>query len=259
MAFITRRRRVIRSTGTPGVVAAATGPFNMAFPTTNLYYNPLVAAAQGSFTENGQAATLTYSGGAASGYSLIAAASGLQTSSAIDTTGANLIVVLLAGDNTSSITDSKSNTWTNLSWAYNNFFYCYNPSVGSGHTVTCSVDHDTILVAAFSGAVASPYNSDGSHIDFTNASSPQATNSITPPANNALVIAGWALTGGNGASGYAASNGFTIAASADVTAGNYGGVLAYLVQGTAASINSSLSWTGTAGSKGNGILSFKSA
>lgn len=106
MAFITRRRRVIRSTGTPGVVAAATGPFSMAFPTTNLYYNPLLAAAQGSFTESGQAVNLTYS-------------SSLLTGSESDGTQ------LLSG------TDNSFTGWAGVNTTFNGSAALTDPASGS--------------------------------------------------------------------------------------------------------------------------------
>lgn len=73
------------------------------------------------------------------------------TTPAIDTTGASLLIVHFAKYPTLNanepFTDSKGNTWTGLtkqtggtggSAAASRLFYCWNPTVGSGHTVNSS-------------------------------------------------------------------------------------------------------------------------
>src|SRR4051812_9792279 len=84
------------------------------------------------------------------------------TSGAIDTSGANFLVAVVAsysvGDTT--VTDSKSNTWTqltardeiNTTLVRNRIWYAKNATVGSGHTFSDAVSSSfpSICVAAFS-------------------------------------------------------------------------------------------------------------
>lgn len=86
------------------------------------------------------------------------------TTGAIDTTGANLIVVAISGFNAPTLVDSKTNTWTGLTLqtggnsSTSRLFYCVAPTVGSGHTFTSAAGlYQTIVAFAFSGANASPY------------------------------------------------------------------------------------------------------
>src|SRR4051794_19191066 len=81
--------------------------------------------------------------------------------SAINTTGANLIVVSVSTqDSYATVSDSKGNNYTLLLSQVSNdganrllFYYCLNPTVGSGHTFSNNASygvHD-IVVQAFSG------------------------------------------------------------------------------------------------------------
>ena len=88
------------------------------------------------------------------------------TTSAIDTTGANAIVLGVALYNSSvSVSDSKTNTWLpmNSYTAFSNqpfiqMFQCQQPcTVGTGHTFTESNSGSPVLfAAAFSNVPASP-------------------------------------------------------------------------------------------------------
>lgn len=109
-----------------------------------------------------------FGGGAAPGPGLIAstkmAAANSGTSPGINTTGADLIVIVVADYQpaaASNISDSLGNIWTSLSIstaapvARCRILYCSNPIVGAGHTFSAtSPGSDTfpcIGVAAFSG------------------------------------------------------------------------------------------------------------
>jgi len=63
-----------------------------------------------------------------------------QTSSAIDTTGANLIVAWIAGADFATLTDNKGNSFTDLTDPSGSprggFKYRISPTVGTGHTFT---------------------------------------------------------------------------------------------------------------------------
>src|SRR5207249_3237049 len=75
---------------------------------------------------------------------------------------------------------------TNHSRAH--IWYVYAPTVGSGHTFTCSTGSATypaITVAAFAGAASSPFDvENGNGTQNTTAS----TGSITPTQDNDLII-----------------------------------------------------------------------
>ncbi len=169
------------------------------------------------------------------------------TTSSINTTGANLIVVGVAGYTlfSATVTDSKSNTWTALTArsggvTRSRLWYCSNPTVGSGHTFTVSSGGATpaLCVAAFSGAKAtSPYEAESGATFVT--TGPIQPGSITPAENGELLVASLSravneLPTING--------GFTITNHVAYLASNhYGCDVAYLIQTSAAAANPT--WT----------------
>lgn len=92
------------------------------------------------------------------------AAGNSVTTSAIDTTGANLLVlgVTYLFSDASTPTDNKSNMWHKLTaysqggTSFTTIWYAYNANVGAGHTFTApsAGNYPCISVAAFSGANA---------------------------------------------------------------------------------------------------------
>jgi hypothetical protein len=208
-------------------------------------------------------------GGGGGGYSLISnTADGNEsadsvTTSAIDTTGANLIVISLAwyAGTTSNCTptDSNSNTWSALTQANaynagkNQLFYAYAPTVGSGHTFSCSCTSGTpaLAVAAFSGAASAPFDQQSTAIADAGGETSHATGSITPTQDNELIISGF---GTLIPETFSADSGMTIANQ--ITAG-VGGGLAYKIQTTAAAINVTWSWTTSTPYVALTIASFK--
>lgn len=118
------------------------------------------------------------------------------TTSGIDTTGADLIVVALCYFNPGgpNISDSKGNTWTALN-TYNSgnssvrMYYCSNPAVGSGHTFTTTSTFCGVNIIAVSGARTASTPADQQNGDAnTGSSNPQTTGSITPSVNGCLVV-----------------------------------------------------------------------
>lgn len=183
-------------------------------------------------------------------YALIANAAAESTNSitattaAIDTTGANLIVLAVNRAVGVTPTDSKSNTWTSLTSRgtdpFTTIWYVFNPTVGTGHTFAVSVgnSYPSIFVSAWSGAVTSPFDAENG------ASSASASTlqpgSITPSENNELVITvvGSTVEGTT----YSINGGFTITNQVDgADSLAYGGAMAYLIQTTAAAANPT--WT----------------
>lgn len=217
----------------------------------------LLGAGTGSFVETGIAATLTKSG---TGITLvahaIAGASSAPTTSAINTTGANLLVVSVSqfqGVTVGTLTDSKSNTWTALtaklgaSEAYNRIFYCASPTVGSGHTFTWDNGGSifgALAVQAWSGANVAPFDVQNGAVAGTGTTIQPG--SVTPNQNNSLVVTSVDPIFAGGSSGYAIDGGFTISDSIASQSGIEGLAMAYLVQTSAAAANPNWSWTGAA-------------
>lgn len=178
------------------------------------------------------------------------------TTGAYDTTGATLLVLVLSDFfpvTLSAITDNKSNGWTALtsSGVVANgrvtIFYSVPVSVGTGHTFTATrigtnTSFPSIAVMAFSGASATPADLE------SGATAAAATSvqpgSITPSADNALVIAGVTFDVTN-----------TIAVDSDflgllqvdhLTNQHFGVAMAYKIQTTAAAVNPTFSWASAA-------------
>jgi hypothetical protein len=202
------------------------------------------------------------------GFALIGSASGTgnyvtATTSAIDTTGATLLVVAFADYASvpaSVITDSKGNTWNMLtartsSYARSRIGWCVPTSVGSGHTVTAygyAGTYPAVAFLAFSGASASPYDTENG--SFTNAATSLSTGSLTPSVNNALVVA---AVGIGNSTGCSIDNGFTLSEAEPFVGGNNFSLgLAYKIQTTATAVNPQWSWSGSVDAAAT-IASFK--
>jgi hypothetical protein len=182
------------------------------------------------------------------------------TSSAIDTTGADLIVVATGYYNFGvglTISDSNSNTWTPATVITSSpvnlqLWYCVNPTVGAGHTFTLSGSsvYTGITVAAFSGPAAP------SPLDQQGGAAAASPGPITPTAANELVIS-YAGTAGGAADGV--DSGFTITDDiALVSMMSFGISAAYLIQTSATAENPT--WTDSSGGVGaSGIASFLAA
>lgn len=184
------------------------------------------------------------------------------TTSSTDTTGATLIVIACVHEAAGAVapTDSKGNTWTALTRYKHascgvDFYYCVNPTVGSGHTFTLSStgDFPAIAVVGFSGAAASPFDGvNGSNGGTTST----ATGNLTPSENDCLVVTagGFNSTNTPSVSSPFSSN---VTAALGGTANAYGIGLAYEIQTTATLRNAT--WTSGAGGMAVTIAAFKAA
>lgn len=173
------------------------------------------------------------------------------TSAAINTTGADLLVVVASWyDATTAdvtLSDSKGNTWTALTKSNTpnvavKMWYCRGGSVGSGHTFTASGTgtYSSIYAAAFSGSAATPFDQESGATG--NPVTTLAAGSLTPVSSGCLVVAGVVAGGGGGAP--APDGGFS-AQAVTFSSGNYMGCGgAYLVQTTAAAANPAWTWGG---------------
>lgn len=170
------------------------------------------------------------------------------TTTAIDTSGATLIVLGLAwfgGATEPTISDSQSNTWSNLTlgnanYPYVRLKYCLAPSTSASHTITSTHTNAYLglTVAAFSGVTTyDSVENGGYQISGTTLS----TGSVTPSQNNSLIVTNLGMAGG--AQTPSIDTGFTIATHLGGSSGNwYGCDLAYLILATAAAKNPQWSW-----------------
>lgn len=186
---------------------------------------------------------ITMSPPSASGPQLIAnatqqatGASTGATTAAVDTTGANLLIVhasCYGGGDAPTISDSKGNTWTARisvgggTDARSSIWYCYGGTVGSGHTFTISGTNTyaVVYVQAWSGIAASAY-------DVENGANANATTiqpgSVTPSQNNVLIVSGFSEN--RGAFTATVDSGFTISNQNSPVGGQaVGGAFAYKI------------------------------
>lgn len=190
------------------------------------------------------------------------------TTGAIDTTGADLIVLTVSWYTAGSaitVSDSKSNTWTPRTTRTSDFIntaimYFRGGSVGSGHTFTVSsvgTSFSAIVVAAFSGSASVPYDVENGAGNGGSPGTSLQTGNVTPSEDNELVITGMGL---NASMASTAINGaFVIPEAMAYNSGvNFGAALAYLIQTTATAANPTWSW-GSVDDCSTAIATFKAA
>lgn len=173
------------------------------------------------------------------------------TTSSIDTTGANLLILAVSWyfGTISTLSDSKGNTWfpltTQFGFAFRHkFYYAKNAIVGTGHTFTVAdtTIYPLIVAHAFSGASTNPFDVENGTFVASGAS-PSGPGSITPTANGALIVSG--IAGNMTAAPHVSPSMTETTFQADVAGANVGGGTGWLIQSTAAAINPSWSWVGT--------------
>lgn len=178
------------------------------------------------------------------------------TTGSIVTTGASLLIASVShysGIANPTISDSKGNIWVALTprvspanFARNILYYVLNPTVGTGHTFTLTGNNTFggICVAAFAGVkTTSAFESETGN--SANASTSIQTGSLTPSEDNELIVSGLCLRDiSNTGDTMSVNSGFTIS-DQNIGAFNQAisGALAYLIQGTAAAVNPTWSWT----------------
>ncbi len=170
------------------------------------------------------------------------------TTSAIDTTGASLLVAAICHHSAGagSMVDSKGNTWVELTaqvvtTSRARMFYVLNPTVGSGHTATFDGNpFGTLSFAAFSGANTTDVFDIENGATDDSASSLQP-GSVTPNQNDSLIVT--ALAFNDTVAAPAINGGFSTPVTTEHNAGtaDRGGSIAYLIQTTATAANPT--WT----------------
>lgn len=122
------------------------------------------------------------------------------TTDAVDTTGANGIVVIgtWIGNEAPTLTDSKGNNWTGGSTIDNaaegrvRMWWCASPTVGSGHTFTLTGSGNigpVLAVYAIDDANTASFLG-GESAGGTNFASTIQPGSVTPSEDNAFIVAG---------------------------------------------------------------------
>ena len=187
------------------------------------------------------------------------------TTPGIDTTGADLLIVSVSqyvGFSVGTLTDSKSNSWSGLtaqvgsSNIYTRLYYSIPTSVGSSHTFSFNNGGalaGAIDVQAWSGADPTPFDvENGAKGSGITSKQP---GSITPNNANSLIIS---ALGTDGGTGYSVNSSLTISDFDDYSGGNNEGqALAWFVQGAAAAINPTWSWSGSSTETAAVIAAFK--
>lgn len=172
---------------------------------------------------------------------LVTSSYGSQNTAAVDTTGADFLWLgyHTAGE-APTFADSKSNSWTSLTYPVDNSVpanlrtaYSLPTSVGSGHTCgPAPVFWQDVMMAAFSGVEqTSPLDTEAEAASGSAVTS-HAAGSVTPSVDGCLIICELQLTVDS--VGFTAPSGFTLES---------GTRIAWLVQTTAATVNPSWSWT----------------
>jgi hypothetical protein len=188
------------------------------------------------------------------------------TTSSINTTGANVIIIAASYFSVSggvTPTDNKSNTWNQLTDgdstdAKMTMFYCYNCIVGTGHTFSYSdtASYPVLAVVAFSGGPATdPFDQQNNNAVTSGTS--LSTNGVTPTENNELVVTGLSLASSPQTASINSS--FIISNQLDHSPGEHMfGALAYKIQTSAGAENPTWSWT-TSTYIGTTVATFKAA
>jgi len=185
-----------------------------------------------------------------------------NTTSAIDTTGAELITISCVFYTLATIPviiDSEGNTWTALTKANSVtaaaviIYYCINPTTSANHTFTATSinSYPAIVVNAFSCASSPTFESQNSNNALGGSSI--TTGSVTPTTGSNLV-----LTVANcwTADILSIDNGFTISGTVPPTINTLAGASAYKLDQSGA-VNPTWTWTGSNGETAATIAVFK--
>lgn len=177
------------------------------------------------------------------------------TSSAINTTGVNLIIVSVIDYSVNpaiTLSDNQGNTWTELSIytgssARSKIYYCYNPTTNSNHTFTATgnASYVSFSVLAFSGAAVNPLDKSSGNGTSSSVTS-LSTNPVTPAEDNELIFTGIGFANADVPISLSINNSFTIVNQGVNVSGQAFGIgTAYLIQSAASAINPSWSWSGS--------------
>lgn len=160
----------------------------------------------------------------------------------LNTTGANLLIIVTCGNAITSLYDNLNNTWTAIPPSVSGFgtqqFYCINPTTSSNHVFTFLASYSCCIVLAFKGPSTLAFDQSALTPEAAN-NQPVTVGPITPSTANSLLVSGIAINNDNLVS---IDSGFKVANNVLAVAGQLNaGAAAYLVQGSPAPI--SPTWT----------------
>jgi hypothetical protein len=188
------------------------------------------------------------------------------TSSALNTTGATLLVITethFQGSGRPSPSDSLGNTWNIVVCAGSGqetcLYYAANPTVGASQTFTVSQAGSYIgfQILAFSGVPTSSPLDQSSSGAGASVSTIQASPSLTPSTANNLVVSGFGYNG-TALPSATINGGFTVTNQQPFNAGvGFGNGAAYLFQSATTSVNPTWTLGGTAATAGTVMAVFK--
>lgn len=173
------------------------------------------------------------------------------TSSAIDTTGANLLIAVVSGYNAeideSVFSDNKSNTFFVISHTIGlssgKVFGCFNPTVGTGHTVSYSKSASYPQVGLYSFSGVDAPNFVFSRNDSATRSS-VTVGSVEATKNNSLFFL--SVISGNPYTLSSVTGGFTTLTNVGGIAASYMGLhTAYKIQSAAGAENPTATMSGS--------------
>lgn len=185
---------------------------------------------------------------------------GNAASLTLDTTGANLIVVMTAYyAPTYNLSDNLQNVWSLAintgSFPVSDIRYCLRPATSTNHVFTLNANFQVFTVAAFRGR-SNDFSPDQSQQATNPDGSPITLPGITPTAPNTLAVS----TVGHGYTDAAIDSGFTLISSFPRNS-NYGMATAYVLIPGAESV--APTWTLTnvvsVGTSAATLLSFNSS
>lgn len=177
------------------------------------------------------------------------------TTAGINTTGANLLVVICVSYSAYCSTPTSSPTACSFSTyltkygilSYATVYYCYGFTTGSSQTFSESTSslEPALAILAFSGSSGASVDQQ-SGLAYGCCAPSIAAGSITPGFNNEVVISALGLA--PTVTGLSINGGFTLVDQVAASSGlNQGIASGYLVQTTAAAANPTWSWTTNGG------------
>jgi len=163
------------------------------------------------------------------------------TTTPIDTTGCDFLVIFVSGFAGSGIvvSDNKSNIWTPLTFkdggsVRGQLFYSVPTSVGFGHTFFAQSSFPSIFMMGFFRVNAVPFNQESGN--STGSATSIQPGAITPAVNGSLLVCGLGIY--NASPDPTIDSGFSVEDIIAFGPGmNFGGAFAFFVQSSAASIN----------------------
>jgi hypothetical protein len=192
----------------------------------------------------------------------LGSANGAGPSSAIDTTGASLLVAAVSwypGGFITSLTDSEGNTWTPLTeYAAGDgavrLYYVINPSTSATHTFSVSGTncYPALAVASFIRTAAFDDENGAASASATT----RNTGSVTPAGDNELFVTGLAFNDTSLAGDATINSGFTVAESQSDAVGLAVGI-AYKIQTTGGAENPTWTSPAAAGRMAAAIATFE--